>query len=222
MHLRLPGAVKGRARLRLPLGLPGQIAVHVKQIVVGPTSRPRLVVFPRLWIGVGTGTVGLVLKVHISVAPIGVHAGIHHHHGSVEQVGVGGCERLDGGHGGFGADGFVAVHVVAEVHPHHAVATVHTFVHAPHVVRAKRLEVGHVGRGGHDQSQQGTAFGRGAVCLELPVRHDFCHVRHVVHHGVVPGEGFTQRVTEDGCGGGLGQGRGTPSGKPENQEGEES
>ena len=206
VHLRLPASIKGRAGLRLPLGLPGQIAVHVEQIVVGTSSRPGLVVFPSLRVGVGTWTIGLVLKVHVPIPAIGIHTGVHHHDGAVEQMGMGGCERFNGGHGCLGADRFVAVDVVAEVDPHHAVSAVHTFFHASHVVRTKRFKVGHVGRGGHDQSQQGASFGGGAVLLKLPVRHDFRHVLHIVHHGVVPCKGLTQRVTKDGGGGSLGQG----------------
>ena len=199
VHVNLwhPLAVEGRARFRFPLGLPGQIPIHVKQIVVGPTSRPGLVVFPRRRIGVGTWSRGSVLEVHVPIPSIRVHARVHHHHGPVQQVRVRCRHRLHCRHGGLRAHRLVAVDVVAQVHPNHAVAAVDTFVHASGVVGPKLVEVGHVGFRRHDQTEEGTAFRGLAVFRELPVGDRRRHVLHVVHHGMVPCEFVSERVSEN-------------------------
>ena len=112
MHLGHPCLVKGGPRLGLPLGLPGQVAVHVKQVVVGSTAGPRLVVFPSVRVGVGPGRGGLVLEMDVPVSPIRVDAWVHDHHRPLEQVAVGRGQGFRRRHGRFGADRLVAVHVV--------------------------------------------------------------------------------------------------------------
>ena len=207
VHLGLPASVEGRARLRFALGLPGQIPVHVEQVVVGSPPGPWLVVLPRLGVGVGARTVGLVLEMNVSVASVWVHTGIHHHNGAFQKSSMGGGQGLDGRHRRFRADRLVAVHVVAQVHPHDPVAAVDAFVHAPHVVCLQLVQARHVFGRRHHQAQQRTSFRGRAVFRQLPMRDLVRHVLHVIHHEVVSGEGVSQVVANEGRGRGLGEGR---------------
>ena len=154
--------------------------------------------FPGLRIRVGTRPIRLVLKMHVTVAPVWIHARVHDDNGALQQVGVRGGERLDGGHGRFRANRLVAMDVVAQVHPNHAIATVHTFVHAPGVLCHQRIKSLHVFRRGHHEPQQRTSFRRFAVGAQLPVRNRFRHVLHIVYHEVVPCEGFAQVMPDEG------------------------
>ena len=163
VHLGHPFAVEGGPRLGFSLGLPGQIPVHVKQVVVRPSAWPRLVVLPRVGVGVHAARGRHVLKMHVPVAPVWVHAWIQDHHGLVQQVCVARGQRLHGGHRRFGAHRLVAVNVVTQVHPCHAVASVNPLVHAQRVVCLEHVKAFHVGGGGHDQPQQRAPFRGGAV-----------------------------------------------------------
>ena len=199
MHLGHPFLVECRPRLRLALGLPGQIAVHVEQEVIGAASWPRFVVFPSTRVDVASCRGGLVLKMNIAVPAIGVDAGIDENHSLLQQCAVGGGQGLCGGHGGLGANGFVAVHVVTQVDPDHTVAGVHTFFHALSVLGFQGFQIGHVLWRRHDQAQQGTAFTGGAIFRQLPMGPRRRKGFHGVHHLVVAGEFFSQLVSQDGA-----------------------
>ena len=199
MHLGHPFLVECGPRLCFALGLPGQIAVHVKQEVVGAASRPRFVVFPGTRVYVASCRCGLVLKMDIAVPAIGVDAGIDEDHGPLQQVAVGRGQGLCCGHGCLRTNGLVAVHVVTQVHPHHAVPGVHTFFHAPLVLGLQGLQVGHVLWRRHDQPKQGTAFTGGAVLRQLPMGLRLGQGFHGVHHLVVTRELLSQFVADHGA-----------------------
>ena len=203
MHLRLPCAVERCPGLGFPLGLPGQIAVHVEHVMVGTSAWPRLVVFPGLRIHIGSRSVRLVLEMDVPVAAIGIHTGVEHDDGAVEEFAVACRQGFDRRHGGFGADSFVAMDVVAEVHPNHPLATVHAFIHAAHVVGPQRIEAVHVFGRRHDQAQQGTALCRRSILLQFPMRHDLRHVFEVVDDQMVAGERFAEFMPDDGLRVGL-------------------
>ena len=196
VHLRHPRLIKGGPRLGFPLGLPSQVAVHVKQVVVGSSARPRLVVFPSVRVGVGPGRGGLVLEMHVPVTPVWVDARIHDHHSALEQVAVRRGQGFRRRHGRFGAHRLVAVHVVRQVHPHHAVSGIHPFRHPASVGFTQGTEVGHVLFGGHDEPQQGAAFGGGPVMLELPMGSGLRQMGHDVHNLVVSGEFVPEVVAQ--------------------------
>ena len=208
VHLRHPRLIKGGPRLGLTLGLPSQVAVHVKQVVVGSTARPRLIVFPSVRVGVGSGGSGLVLEVHVPVSSVWVDTRVHDHHSPLQEVAVRCGQGFRRRHGRLGAHRLVAMHVVRQVHPHHAVPRVHPFRHPASVGFPQGVEVGHVLFGGHDEPQQGAAFGCGSVVLELPVGPCFRQMGHDVHNLVVPCEFVPQVVAQHGshvhvCGGPL-------------------
>ena len=202
VHLGHPFAVEGGPRLGFALGLPCQIPVHVEQVVVRPSAWPRLVVLPRVGVGVHPAGGRHVLKMHVPVASVGVHAWVQDHHGLVQQVCVARGQRLHGGHRRFGAHRLVAVNVVTQVHPCHAVASVNSLVHAQRVVRLEHAKAFHVGGGGHDQPQQRAPFRGGAVLGQLPMGTGLGHGFHEVHHVVVPREPFAQVVSGDVAKGG--------------------
>ena len=142
---------------------------------------------------------------HVPVPSVGIHARIHDHNSPLQKVGMRRGQRLDGGHGCFCADSFVAVNVVAQVHPNHAIPAVHAFVHASRILGLQFIQSDHVFRRGHDQSQQGSSFRRLAVGGQLPVRNRFRHVLHIVDHEVVPGEGFAELMADERLRRGLGR-----------------
>ena len=196
MHLRHPRLVKGGARLGLTLGLPGQIAVHVEQVVVGTPARPRFVVLPSVRVSIGSRGSGLVLEMHVPVAAVRIDTRVHHHDSPLEQVAVGRRQGHGCRHGGFGTYRFVAVHVVGQVHPHNTVPGIHPF-HDPSLVGLTQgVKVGHVVFRGHDEPQQRPPFGRRTVFLELPMGSCFRQMFHDIHHLMVPCEFVSKVVTQ--------------------------
>ena len=147
VHLRHPLTIERRSGLGFALRLPSEIPVHVKQEVVGPTAWPRFVVFPSIGIRVGSRGGGHVLEMHVTIAAVWVHARIQNHNGLLQQGRMGGGQRLHRRHGRLGTDGFVAVHVVAQVHPNHSVPAVDPFIDAQRVVRLEHVQALHVARG---------------------------------------------------------------------------
>jgi hypothetical protein len=140
---------------------------------------------------------------HVPVTAIGIHTGVEHDNGAVKEFAVACRQGLHGRHGRFRADRFVAMDVVAEVHPNNPFATVHAFIHPAHVVGPKRVEAVHVFGRRHDEAQQWAAFCRRPILLQFPMGHDLRHVFEVVHDQVVAGERFAKFMPDDGLRVGL-------------------
>ena len=100
------------------LSLPGPVAVQVEVVVVEAAAGPGLVVLPGVGLGVGRLVTDAVVPVGVPVMAVGVHARVHDNDGIFEPVlhllvlRVG--QVIEHLHHGFGAHGFVAVHVVAQ------------------------------------------------------------------------------------------------------------
>ena len=81
MNLREPFVIEFQPLLRFHLCLPGPVAVKVKIIMIGSSSRPWFLVFPGLYFGVGHQWSHGIIPVHITVTPIRVNAGIQDYDG---------------------------------------------------------------------------------------------------------------------------------------------
>ena len=178
--------------------------------MVGTPPRPRLVVLPCLGICIGARSIRLVLKMNVPVPSVRVHARVHDDNGALQQFGVSRGEGFDSRHGSFRAHRFISMHVVAQIHPNHAIPTVHPLIDSSRVVGFEFLDSGHVFRRRHDQTEQGTSLGRLAIFHQLPMRHSGCHVLQIVHHEMMSCERFAEVMANDCRGRCLGKACGEP------------
>ena len=118
MDMRQPGLVEPDAMPRFFLGQPSPVAVQVEIVMIGPTSRPGLLVFAGFHCRVGFLADGLAVPMHIPLTSVRIQHWIDDHQG-ISQPLFGPCvvgphQLIQGHHRRFAARGLVAMHVVAE------------------------------------------------------------------------------------------------------------
>ena len=79
MNMRQPFIVHFNTLLRFYLSSPSPISIQIKQIMIWSTSRPRLMMFFCILIGVVWCTFYLVVPVYISISPIRINTRIHNY-----------------------------------------------------------------------------------------------------------------------------------------------
>ncbi|MBA7711213.1 hypothetical protein ES703_120168 [subsurface metagenome] len=108
--------------LALPLGQGKPVAVHIKQVMVGATSDPHLVMLHGVGIGIGRQGLGVLIIAYIAHAPVGILQGIDDHHGVVQHfprlIGAAGGQVVGHEQGRFGGGGFIAMNAVGQVDHH--------------------------------------------------------------------------------------------------------
>ena len=194
---RHPRFVQGEAGAGLGLRAPGPVAVEVEEVVVEPAAGPRLVVLPGRWVGVGLPPAPLAVAAEVALAAVGVEARVDHDDDLAQprlRAGVARGEGEERRHGGFGADGLVAVHVVAQ--PDDGLLGLALASGGGERARADGGHVRALGR--DDERHERAALRRLAVRRQFDARRRLGDRRHVVDHAVVGREPIAERVAEEG------------------------